>query len=327
MRLAACSRLHKQTKIIDANLADDRRQKKSKCCVPINRKNQNFTTGRRSKKLDIIFLSDISGDIGAMDALTKEDEKNRAEGEHEGWPRPPATATATATATPRRRKPVADKQGANKPPAAAKSHPVMVRRVTLRTEAAQVISRAHLEKTIRNLYAIAVVMRIVFASRPEQLAQAGVLMEGLVGRLQELNESLSGVKERYSATFNASLPQEPSYTKVFEEEIQITSPQAMSFLNLLDEFDRLCVKIDALWFAGLVTDDEKAQVVRQFHRPIRQFARECAIVAVSIWAKAKESGTESMEAVRGAAEEETGATLGQLEPVAPSTAEEVDDED
>lgn len=252
-----------------------------------------------------------------MDTLTREDERKRTEGESEGRTRSPATD--------RRRKPVGDKQQP-KQPVTAKSHPVMIRRVTLRTEAAQVISRAHLGKTIRNLYAIAVVMRIVFASRPEQLTQAGVLMEGLVGRLQELNASLKGVTEQYSATYNASLPQEPTYTKVFEEEIQITSPQAMSFLNLLIEFDHLCVKIDALWFAGLVADDEKAQVVRQFHRPIRQFARECAVVAVSIWEKAKESGAAAIEAVRGAAQEETGATLLQVEPVAPA-ADEGDDDD
>ncbi len=44
-----------------------------------------------------------------------------------------------------------------------------------------------------------------------------------------------------------------NYTKPLKKTVQVTSPLAMRFLQLLEGYDRIIGLVDELWFAGHMT--------------------------------------------------------------------------
>ncbi|KAA0576186.1 DUF1845 domain-containing protein [Azospirillum sp. B21] len=142
------------------------------------------------------------------------------------------------------------------------STPVLHKTLALKTHQAQQVESRILATTMSSMYITEVVLRIIGDSK-EAEAVSEIINNHLKVEEEALRATLAQLEQVRSSNM---VDFEPEYSKPISKPLEVSSPQAMRFVLLLEGYDKLIRVVDGLWFAGLMDGKQKATATWEWQR-------------------------------------------------------------
>ena len=152
------------------------------------------------------------------------------------------------------------------------SKPVLEQTFTVHSQNAQyVLQRGHsFLLVVRALYAISVVLRIIGEEADmdciedlvsERIEAVATRLDDEHARLKKLADDEGGVPV-------------PRYTNPREVTLQLSSPQLAQYVRLIRLLDQTLMRLDGLWFAGVLTNKQRKDATHDLRRLVYGLGRE-----------------------------------------------------
>jgi len=152
------------------------------------------------------------------------------------------------------------------------SKPVLDQTFTIHSQNAQyVLQRGHsFLLVVRALYAISVVLRIIGEeSDMDQIEDlVSDRIDAVAKRLEEEHARLKKL-----ADDEGGVPV-PRYTNPREVTLQLSSPQLAQYVRLIRLLDQTLMRLDGLWFAGVLTNKQRKDATHDLRRLVYGLGRE-----------------------------------------------------
>ena len=142
------------------------------------------------------------------------------------------------------------------------STPVLHKTLVLKSHQAQQVESRILATTMSSMYITEVVLRIIGDSK-EAEAVSEIINNHLKGEEEALRATLAQLEQVRTSNMIDVVPE---YSKPISKPLEVSSPQAMRFLMLLEGYDKLIGVVDSLWFAGLMDGKQKATATWEWQR-------------------------------------------------------------
>lgn len=135
------------------------------------------------------------------------------------------------------------------------SRPMMRRKLSLNSLQAQKVVDRSFSRVSSSLFSTDVILQII--ADPEHV---GRTEEVIAGMMDKVSDDLSLMIEQTSKNMSDNgIADLPEYTNPKLYDIEIISPQVAAFANLLVRLDVLTAQIDALWFNGVYTNQQRSK--------------------------------------------------------------------
>jgi len=155
-----------------------------------------------------------------------------------------------------------------------REHTYPLSRVSMTMKATLSAPRAHklylvnFTAVSRHLYNIGIMTRIVGCDEAARKAD-----EEVSKIFRECHEELEIEMRRMDKMIkDNSISGSSSYSKNTEYEVEVIHPNASRFLALIREYDKLCSRIDTVWLAGIIDDDQKCEAEYRYEKRVRKVA-------------------------------------------------------
>lgn len=142
------------------------------------------------------------------------------------------------------------------------STPVLHKTLVLKSHQAQQVESRILATTMSSMYITEVVLRIIGDSK-EAEAVSEIINSNLKGEEEALRATLAQLEQVRTSNMIDVVPE---YSKPISKPLEVSSPQAMRFLMLLEGYDKLIGVVDSLWFAGVMDGKQKATATWEWQR-------------------------------------------------------------
>jgi hypothetical protein len=153
--------------------------------------------------------------------------------------------------------------------ASAASRPFLAREITLRSLQAQKTYERDFSVTSANLYTMLVMTRV--KSRDDIADQAEVVVRQLLDEFrEEIKAEMARVEHLIAA--NALEDTAIEYSRPKTLSVEITSPEAHQYLNLILLLDQLMYRLDVLHMTGVVEHRAKMQRTYEWQRKLAKVA-------------------------------------------------------
>lgn len=151
------------------------------------------------------------------------------------------------------------------------SRPNLVDKLTLDTEVAQRIYQRTFQEVLRNVYSLSIVARIVSEDETSTDELNDLVVMKFTGMSELLdNEMARLTKLRDDNAITAS----PKYSNPLELEVEISSPLASQYLQLIKKLDSIVKLLDCLWLAEELTAKQKLRGEYEWQRRLVKLANQ-----------------------------------------------------
>nr|WP_235726486.1 hypothetical protein [Methylocaldum szegediense] len=149
------------------------------------------------------------------------------------------------------------------------SRPVFDRTITIHTKQAQRVVNHVCRPTLRSLYAIDVILRII--GKKEEI---DAVEETVSKWISDCAADLEREKERMEklCTDNGVV-EKPRYTHPMDFTAQIASPQIGQFVSLIKMLDDLVIVMDTLWLTTILTNKQRSNAHYQWQQRLLRLGR------------------------------------------------------
>ncbi|MBB3268329.1 hypothetical protein FHW79_006004 [Azospirillum sp. OGB3] len=187
------------------------------------------------------------------------------------------------------------------------STPVVHKTLELKTHQAQQVESRILATTMSSMYITEVVLRIIGDAK-----EAEAVSEIINTYLKTEEEELRAAIARLEAVHTSGMVEiAPEYSKPISKPLDVSSPQAMRFLLLLEGYDKLIRLVDSLWFAGLMDGKQKATATWEWQRRLVRLGN--AVIALERRARAAAVRKNKGEEVRNIVGDTETATVAEAD--------------
>jgi hypothetical protein len=152
------------------------------------------------------------------------------------------------------------------------SKPVLEQTFTVHSQNAQyVLQRGHsFLLVVRALYAISVVLRII-GEEADMDCIEDLVSERIEAVAKRLDDERARLKKL--ADDEGGVPV-PRYTNPREVTLQLSSPQLAQYVRLIRLLDQTLMRLDGLWFAGVLTNKQRKDATHDLRRLVYGLGRE-----------------------------------------------------
>ena len=200
--------------------------------------------------------------------------------------------------------------------------PVMSMKVKLYSDQAQRVYERSLDRLMRSLYATSVIMRILGAAEAARAASTEIerrLTEAdneIELKIQQTSELQRNLEIQTEGTISYTLPKEVT--------VQISSPLAGRFLQIVRKMDTALLGVETMWFAGAFSDEQRFQEIGRITKVVYGVAQEIVRLEQRARAAARRTGKDEQVAETVGTEDAqaTDALAGLAEETAALPAEE-----
>ena len=201
---------------------------------------------------------------------------------------------------------------------ADESKPVRKQKITLKTRHAQEMYTRFAVLWAETVLTLSVTMRNF---KPE--AQC-LIVDGEVDRAMDVPaEFIKAEFERLNTLadnngVDLSDTTDVEYTNPAQYAVAITAPRERRFYELLQEFDKLCISMDALWMSSLVTDRARSKSAYDVKRALTRALYQARNLVFRAQASSDRNGIHKIKDPR--ASNDTSSPTGQVADQATSAA-------
>lgn len=151
------------------------------------------------------------------------------------------------------------------------SRPNLVDSLTLDTEVAQRIYQRTFQEVLRNVYSLSIVARIVSDDETSTDELNDLVVEKFSGMSELLDKEMARLKKlRDDNAITAS----PKYSNPLELEVEVSSPLASQYLQLIKKLDLIVKLLDCLWLAEELTAKQKLRGEYEWQRRLIKLANQ-----------------------------------------------------
>lgn len=152
-----------------------------------------------------------------------------------------------------------------------KSLPSLTQRLILDTEEAQRVYQRTFSEILKNLYYLSVVARI----SSDNEGAIDELNEQVEEKFADFFDSLEDEAVRLSALcYDNAITTLPTYSMPLEIDVEVSSPMANRYLQLLKKLDRVVQLLDSLWLAEHFTAKQKLRGTYEWQRKLVKVANQ-----------------------------------------------------
>jgi len=180
------------------------------------------------------------------------------------------------------------------------SRPVSQSKIILHSVQAQRIYERNYSIISAHLYSMLVMPRIYKRQDVAETASKEVM-----GKLQKITDDLRSEIERIEKikTDNGIEDLSISYSNVKTIQAEVTTPQALTFLQLLVQLDHLIKGLDTLWMGGVIDDNQKSDGAYQWQRRLVKFTGQIRQLDAILKKGLKQTAEDPEEASKAHTEE------------------------
>jgi hypothetical protein len=201
--------------------------------------------------------------------------------------------TGAATAKPSAKKkaaPVVHAAPRMRPRGNPKSQPFFVKRTPLNSyHAQQVYGRAY-EVYANSIFLLSVVLRAIETN--EAASEVEAIIDDMMDKsFEDIEREIARADK--SAEANGVQFGSVGYTDPQVFEVKITSPRAVRYLAIISEFDRLIGKLDTLWMAGVIDENNHKRTAYEWKQRVLRISgkvRHMTARAMSAAQRKEEAG-------------------------------------
>ncbi|RME59354.1 hypothetical protein D6779_04430 [Candidatus Parcubacteria bacterium] len=147
------------------------------------------------------------------------------------------------------------------------SRPVMQRSVELNTLQMQKVMRRSFDKLSVALFSLEVVIRRIVSRDEDAVRFMDEAEETISGILQQVDDDLTKDIEQVKLLQEENgIEDMPSYTAPETFDVEISSPHAGRYLNLVKKCDGFLKNVDGLWINGVFTSRQRDNAGYQWQR-------------------------------------------------------------
>lgn len=152
-----------------------------------------------------------------------------------------------------------------------KSLPSLTQRLVLDTEEAQRVYQRTFSEILKNLYYLSVIARI--SSDDERAIDE--LNEQVEVKFVDFFDCLEDEAVRLSALcYDNAVTALPTYSMPLEVDVDVSSPMAKRYLQLLIKLDRIVKLLDSLWLSEHFTAKQKLRGTYEWQRKLVKVANQ-----------------------------------------------------
>jgi len=196
------------------------------------------------------------------------------------------------------------------------------RNITLNSRFSQNAYTRIYESVSGSLYLLGIVLRIIGTEDDAQSVEE--ITDNMINNVET---DLRNERDRLVVVMenNGIDDMRASYTSPITIDVQITSPRASRFLNMVELLDEISCRLDCLWLSNLISDQQYSNAGYMWQRRVVRLANRIRINTTRAIKSAKTKGEETARAVHEAVKE-SGVSLDDTH-VDESDSDDSDDAD
>lgn len=151
----------------------------------------------------------------------------------------------------------------------SKSRPFVVQSLKLQSFHAQQVFRRGFDLYSDAIYSLSVVLRAV-GTEDQVREMEGLIDDKLNKAQQDIRNEIARLEKVVEA--NGITLDSVNYSDPLIVEARISSHRSARYAGILQEFDGLIAKLDALWLSGMIPDNEYSRILYEWKRRILRIA-------------------------------------------------------